>query len=212
MKVGSSLYFTVVADADPSRAQTFFRDTAPLQVTDLGQYRVQLGVVRPDGQTASVFLANTSASATTVTLNYDQPRPDPAPPAPVEVLFRFFPDGTQIGELQEGEIALFQECNYRGKAAVFAGRIPNLAELSSAIVTLDKSAASVKLGNNTGVILHTGAVYSGTKQIVEVDTPCLDATPIKRNTTTSLEVSCWCHARSCSRPRAAWGAGWWASI
>ena len=184
----SSPYFTLLADADPSRTQTFFRDTAPLQVTDLGGYRAQLGVVRPDGQTANVFLANTPASATTVTLNYDQPRPDPGPPVPVEVLFRFFPDGTQIGELKEGEIAVFQECNYRGKAAVFAGRIPNLSELSSAVVTLDKSAASVRLGNNTGVILHTGLVYTGTRQIVEVDTPCLDATPIKSNTTTSLEV------------------------
>jgi uncharacterized protein YjbI with pentapeptide repeats len=55
-------------------------------------------------------------------------------------------------------------------------------------VTLATSAASVKLGNNTGVILHTGPVYTGTKQIVEVDTPCLDATPIKNNTTASLEV------------------------
>src|SRR5262249_11397498 len=112
-----------------------------------------------------------------------------APPAPVEVLFRFFPDGTQIGDLKEGEIALFQECNYRGKAAVFAGRIPNLVELSSPVVTLAQSAASVKLGNNTGVKLHTGPVYTGKAQIVEVDTPCLDATPIKNNTTMSLEVT-----------------------
>ena len=166
--------------------ETFFRDTAPLVVTDLGQYRAQLGVHRADHELAHFFLGRTSPAS--FVLNYDQPRPDPAPPASVEVLFRFFPDGTQIGDLREGEIALFQECNYRGKAAVFAGRIPSLAELSSAVTTLGGSAASVKLGNNTGVILHTGAVYTGTKQIVTVDTPCLDATPIKNNTTVSLEV------------------------
>jgi len=184
-KLDASPYLTLGAD-DPTRTQTFFRDTTPLVVTDLGQYRAQLGVRRTDRQVANVFLGKTSPAS--VMLNYDQPRPDPAPPAPVDVLFRFFPDGTQIGELREGEIALFQECNYRGKGAVFAGRTPNLAELSSAVVTLAASAASVKLGNNTGVILHTGPVYTGTKQIVEVDTPCLDATPIKNNTTASLEV------------------------
>jgi len=183
-KLGSSPYLTLEAD-DPGRTQTFFHDTTHLIVTDLGQYRAQLGVQRADGQVASIFLGKTSPAA--VMLNYDQARPDPAPPASVDVLFRFFPDGTQIGDLQEGEIALFQECNYGGKAAVFAGRIPNLAELSSAVVTLAASAASVKLGNNTGVILHTGPVYTGTKQIVEVDTPCLDGTPIGRNTA-SLEV------------------------
>jgi uncharacterized protein YjbI with pentapeptide repeats len=184
-KVGSNPDLTLVADADPSRTQTFFHDTTPLVVTDLGQYRAQLGVRRADRRIASVFLGTAPASPTTFMLNYDQPR-DPAPPAPVEVLFRFFPDGTQIGELQEGEIALFQECNYQGKAAVFAGRIPNLAELSSAVVTLGTTAASVKLGNNTGVILHTGPVYTGTKRIVELDTPCLD-TPL-RNNAASLEV------------------------
>jgi uncharacterized protein YjbI with pentapeptide repeats len=186
-KLGSSRYWTLGAD-DPARTQTFFQDTTPLVVTDLGQYHAQLGVRRSDLRMASVFVSKTTASATTAMLNYDQPPPDPARPAPVEVLFRFFPDGTQIGELREGEIALFQECDYRGKAAVFAGRIPNLAELSSPVVTLTASAASVKLGNNTGVILHTGPVYTGGKQIVEVDTPCLDATPIKNNTTASLEV------------------------
>ena len=183
-KLDSSPYLTLVAD-DPTRTQTFFHDTTPLVVTDLGQYRAQLGVRRTDRKVASVFLGK--ASPAPVMLNYDQPRPDPAPPAPVDVLFRFFPDGTQVGELQEGEIALFQECNYGGKAAVFAGRTPNLAELSSAVVTLATSAASVKLGNNTGVILHTGPVYTGTKQLVEVDTPCLDAMPIGRDTA-SLEV------------------------
>jgi uncharacterized protein YjbI with pentapeptide repeats len=186
-KLESSRYWTLGAD-DPARTQTFFQDITPLVVTDLGQYQVQLGVRRADLQVASIFLSKTTASATTVMLNYDQPRPDPARPAPVEVLFRFFPDGTKIGELQEGEIALFQECDYRGKAAVFAGRIPNLAELSSPVVTLAASAASVKLGNNTGVILHAGPIFTGTRQIVEVDTPCLDATPIKNNTTASLEV------------------------
>lgn len=184
-KIGSSPDFTLEADADPTRTQTFFHDTTPLVVTDLGQYRAQLGVRRADRRMASVFLGTTPASPTTFMLNYDQPR-DPAPAAALEVLFRFFPDGTQIGELQEGEIALFQECHYQGKAAVFAGRIPNLAELSSAVVMLERSAASVRLGNNTGVILHTGPVYTGTKQIVEVDTPCLDA-PIK-DSTASLEV------------------------
>jgi len=55
--------------------------------------------------------------------HYDQPPPDPAP-VPLTVLFRFFPDGKQLGALQEGEIAIFQECNYQGKAAVFIADTP----------------------------------------------------------------------------------------
>jgi uncharacterized protein YjbI with pentapeptide repeats len=98
------------------------------------------------------------------------------------VLFRFFPDGTQLGALQEGEVALFPQCNYQGKAVVFALDTPNLAALQSSLFALAQI-GSIKLGNNTGVILYPEAGYQGTRQIVEADTPCLNTT-----ITASLQV------------------------
>src|SRR5262249_34226506 len=145
------------------------------------------GVRRQDSSLASFFLKTTLAYPT-VMAHYDQPPPDPAPPVALTVLFRFFPDGTQLGALQEGEVAIFQQCNYQGKAAVFIADTPNLAALTSSDVTLDKSAASVRLGNNTGIVLYTGNGYTGTNQVVEADTPCLAATPIGNNTMSSFQI------------------------
>jgi uncharacterized protein YjbI with pentapeptide repeats len=104
------------------------------------------------------------------------------------VLFRYFSDGTQVTHLDEGEIALFQGCNYQGKATVFATNTPDFSKLSSTVITLDKSAASVKVGNNTSVTLFAGAGYSGASQVIKADTPCLDSLPIGRRTT-AIQVS-----------------------
>jgi uncharacterized protein YjbI with pentapeptide repeats len=183
-KVDQSGDWTAVVD-DPPRTGTFFQNT-PLVVTDLGKYQVQLGVRRQDSSLANFFL-KTTLSYPTVMVHYDQPPPDPAP-VNLTVLFRFFPDGTQVGALQQGEVAIFQKCNYQGKTAVFIADTPNLAALTSSVVTLDKSAASVRLGNNTGIILYTGNGYTGTSQVVETDTPCLTARPIGNNTTSSFQI------------------------
>ena len=99
---------------DRSVTGTPFTAIRPL-VADfyLGGYRFQFGVTRQDRKLANFFLRATPFFATTLSLNYDQGQPDPAPPASIDVLFRFYPDGTQIGALQEGEVALFQQCNYQ---------------------------------------------------------------------------------------------------
>jgi transketolase C-terminal domain/subunit len=186
-KLDASGFWTGFADDGPTRSNTFFR-TVPLVVNDLGGYRFQLGVTRKDNKPADFFLRSTTLSATTFSLNYDQRQPDPAPPASLEVLFRFYPDGTQIGVLQEGEVALFQQCNYQGRAAVFALDAPNLSERTSPVITLDKTAASVRLGNNTGAILHSGLLYTGTEQVVEQDIRCLTGTPIGSGNTSSLQI------------------------
>ena len=186
-KLDASGFWTGFADDGPPRSNAFFR-TVPLVVNGLGGYRFQLGVTRKDNKPADFFLRSTPFSETTFSLNYDQRQPDPVPPAALEVLFRFYPDGTQIGELQEGEVALFQQCNYQGRAAVFALDAPNLSELTSPVITLDKTAASVRLGNNTAAILHSGLLYTGTEQVVEFDTPCLTGTPIGSGNTSSLQI------------------------
>jgi uncharacterized protein YjbI with pentapeptide repeats len=186
-RLDASGFWTGFADDGPTRSNAFFR-TVPLVVNDLGGYRFQLGVTRKDNKPADFFLRQTTLSETTFSLNYDQRQPDPEPPAALQVLFRFYPDGTQIGELQEGEVALFQQCNYQGRAAVFALDAPNLSELTSPVITLDKTAASVRLGNNTGATLHSGLLYTGTAQVVDVDMPCLTGTPIGSGNTSSLQI------------------------
>jgi uncharacterized protein YjbI with pentapeptide repeats len=186
-KLDASGFWTGFADDGQTQNEAFFQ-TVPLVVNDLGGYRFQLGVTRKDQKPADFFLRSTTFSETTFSLNYDQRQPDPEPPAAVDVLFRFYPDGTQIGELQEGEVAVYQQCNYQGRAAVFALDTPNLSELSSPVITLDETAASVRLGNNTAAILHSGLLYTGTQQIVELDAPCLTGTPIGSGTTSSLQI------------------------
>ncbi|MDQ2840307.1 MAG: pentapeptide repeat-containing protein [Acidobacteriota bacterium] len=75
------------------------------------------------------------------------------------LMFRYFPSGTQSGDLEEGEIALFQSDNFKGKAAVFApgpglGAYPeifkvNLTALASDLFSIDGTAQSIKVANNT---------------------------------------------------------------
>jgi uncharacterized protein YjbI with pentapeptide repeats len=201
-KLDASGFWTGFADDGQTRSNAFFQ-TVPLVVNDLGGYRFELGVARKDNKPADFFLRSTTFSATTFSLNYDQRQPDPEPPAALEVLFRFYPDGTQIGELQEGEVALFQQCNYQGRAAVFALNAANLSELTSPVITLDKTAASVRLGNNTGAVLHSGLLYTGTEQLLDLDTPCLAQTPIGTGNTSSLQIlslaSLLVSSRQCER-------------
>jgi uncharacterized protein YjbI with pentapeptide repeats len=185
-KLDQSGSWTAFADDGPTNTNPFFR-TAPLVVTDLSGNQVQLGVQRANGQLTSFFLRASAFSPTTVTLNYDALGTDP-PAAGFNLLFRFYADGTQIGPLQEGEVAIFQECNYQGKAAVFTVDIPDFATLTSSVITLDKTAASIRFGNNTAVFLNSGPIYTGTRQLVTADTACLSSTPIGNNNTSSILV------------------------
>lgn len=169
---------------DPAQSLAF----KTMTVTDLGGYRALLGtpdvipggsdffafdVVLPGGPTVTAFWGDKLAGTAPI-----------AAPKPFQVAFRYYPDGTQIGALNEGEVALYQQCNYQGRAAVFAVDTPNLGELTSPVTTLDKTAASVRLGNNTSVLLNSGPVYTGVRQVIKADTPCLP-TP---TTTTSILI------------------------
>jgi uncharacterized protein YjbI with pentapeptide repeats len=94
------------------------------------------------------------------------------PPATFHVVFRFFPNGTQIGNLHPGEAALFQTCGYKDRAAVFAYGAADLTAVTSAATTIDNSAKSIRLGNNTAVLWRTAS-----SQLIAItaDTACLPA-------------------------------------
>lgn len=180
--------FSLIWRQDPSAVSGFFGGTAPISVTDLGQYRAQLGVKRPDGSMASLFALGGQPGPMPLHLDYLSTLSPPPTPATFQVLYRYYPDGTQIGTLQEGEVAIFQECGFKGKAAVFALSAPDLGEISGLGASLDNTAASIRISNNTGVVLYTESQYGGASQAVTMDTDCSNGTPIGAGTVSSLQV------------------------
>ncbi len=105
------------------------------------------------------------------------------------VLFRYLPASKQLPAPvpAEGEVVVYQGCNFTGNATVFSLDTPSLTALSSADTTIDKSAASIKLGPNTQVALYSDPEYAGVSQLIQADTSCLDGLPIGRGVS-SLQV------------------------
>jgi hypothetical protein len=102
-----------------------------------------------------------------------------------QVLFRILfpgdPDYAQAAPA-EGEVALYQGCNYTGPVTLFSLSTPDLSALTSSTVTLDRTTASLKNGPNVATTLFSEAGYGGTQFGSTIDQPCLDGTPIGRNT------------------------------
>ena len=120
----------------------------PIDVMDLGGYRFTFGESILGGpkflplyKTSDGFLTRYAGDPPNLNLK-------------LRVMFRYYPDGTQIGPLQPGEVALFEQANYIGKAAVFApGADPvDLTAMNSSETTIDNSAQSILVGNDTALI------------------------------------------------------------
>jgi len=100
-----------------------------------------------------------------------------------QVIFRFFPDGTKIGTLQPGEVALYQGCGQQSKAAVFipllgGGVISppyNLTALSSTTTTLDGTTKSIAVGPGSSV--YWGTSSSAIQGAAVTNTSCLSSSP-----------------------------------
>ena len=154
-----------------------FFDSAPLLPVDLGHYRMSLQTVNfNSNKPIPLFLGSSRFGPSTLkALGWDPPTDASAQPRPAafQVLFRYYPDGSQVGALNDGEVALFQECNYRGKAFVVATDLADFAALTSSVITIDRTTASVRLANNTLAVLHDGPLYTGTRTPIKADTPCL---------------------------------------
>jgi uncharacterized protein YjbI with pentapeptide repeats len=108
---------------------------------------------------------------------------NPPPPDFIgQLLFRFFPALKQLPPPvpAEGEVVLYQGCNFSGNATVFALDTPSLSALTSAITTIDKNTASIQLGPNTQLTLYSEPGYSGISQVIQSNTACLDSFPIGR--------------------------------
>jgi uncharacterized protein YjbI with pentapeptide repeats len=110
--------------------------------------------------------------------------------------FRYLPDGTALHPLDPGEVALFQGCNYTGKANVFVADTPAFSDFSTAEISLDGTTRSVKLGPNTAALLYPSPNFKGTPVTVSADTPCLQA-PVGSSLQVRTNSSILVTTRSC---------------
>ncbi len=94
--------------------------------------------------------------------------------------------------LQEGEVALFAGCDYKGPAFVFQADAPDLSVYNNAAPEFaigDNMVSSVRLGPNALAVLFEDAQFGGTALGIREDTPCLDATPLGNGAASSVLVT-----------------------
>jgi uncharacterized protein YjbI with pentapeptide repeats len=151
-----------------------------LKIVDLGNGKVQL-------QEFEIFYALKYVPFFIDTDNVVKwaDKPPQLPYMNEQVLFRVLfpgdPDYAQAAPA-EGEVALYQGCNYSGPVTMFSVSTPDLSAFTSPSITLDRTTASVKNGPNVAMTLFSEAGYGGTQFGSTIDQPCLDETPIGRNT------------------------------
>jgi uncharacterized protein YjbI with pentapeptide repeats len=138
-----------------------------LRVVDLGNQR--FSIVEDDNYAYfQDYAQHPNASAIQLGFTVDL-----TPPGRVfKLLFRFFSDSNAVGALQPGQAALFQACGYHGKTSIFAPGEFSLSAYDSAAITIDHTAKSVRLGNNTAVDWHSA---SSQPEAIVADTDCLPA-------------------------------------
>jgi len=85
--------------------------------------------------------------------------------------------------LQEGEVALFDECHFQGNMWVFGGNNPrNILQRTFQTdlpdLKLDDNIASIRLGPLTTATLYSEKIFQGTSQEIISDQSCLDSATI----------------------------------
>ena len=94
--------------------------------------------------------------------------------------------------LQEGEVALFAECDYTGPAIVFQTDVQDLSIYNAAAAKNcgigDDMVASVRVGPNTFAVLYENTQFGGTLQGVPADVACLDDTQLGTAAASSIQV------------------------
>ncbi len=149
-----------------------------LKVVDLGNQKVQFQQRPTDNPYTNFFIDVDDV------IKWDNKSSPNLPDLTAQVLFRtsFVDDPDYPQNVPgEGEVAVYEGCNYTGRVTIFALDTPDLSILSSPGVPLSGAIASVKAGHNTVAVLHSGANFGGTI-VTAAESPCLDGTPIGRNT------------------------------
>ena len=95
--------------------------------------------------------------------------------------------------LQEGEVALFDECHFQGNMWVFGGNnarnvLQRTFHTNLPDLKLDDNIASIRLGPLTTATLYSENFFQGVSQRVIGDQACLDGSIIGSNTASSLKI------------------------
>ncbi len=186
---------TTAYDAQPFCLPFVNRTSARLSVVDLGHYEFSLwnydyytdqyNNYLLSGPTGCLVKDGSSCKAEfqAVPIVRDNCGPPGCgqPTAPFHVVFRFFPNGRLLpngspAPLQEGEVALYESCNYQGKAVVLGTSLANFLEWNSDVVDLDKLGASVQVGNNTAATFYSDLNFTGSSQ-TRIQTACIANPP-----------------------------------
>lgn len=86
--------------------------------------------------------------------------------------------------LKTGEVAVYQDANYRGRVWIFNASVADLRTVEAA----NDQASSIRLGPNTSVTLYDAISYQGKQQTFTQDTPWLGATTVGNDTVSSLMI------------------------
>ena len=167
---------TFIADTKQTRVGFKFTEFA-LQIVELGNQKVQLQE-KPTFYPYTNFFIDVDN-----VIKWDNKSPN-LPDLTAQVLFRtsFVGDPDYAQNVPgEGEIAVYENCNYTGQVTIFALDTPDLSALSGPGFALYGAIASVRSGHNTVAVLHSEANFGGTTVTV-AESPCLDGTPVGRNT------------------------------
>jgi uncharacterized protein YgiM (DUF1202 family) len=76
--------------------------------------------------------------------------------------FKIAEDETQVGELLQGEVALYENTSYWGKAWIFHADFTDFSK----VVGLDEQVSSIQLGPLTGATIYRGAQFTGDEPLV----------------------------------------------
>ena len=100
-----------------------------------------------------------------------------------QVLFRYYEDGSKVGDLRPGEVAVYEQCDFLGRAAVLVpslgpGQVSppfDLRSLTSSWWSLNGTLRSVRLGKGAGVYWGADPEHLGGGLIK--DNACLSRSP-----------------------------------
>ena len=172
---------------------TCWLQRSPLRIQDLGHSQFQFQFKGRPFHYFGYYPQGSDTSYPNLSSNYfyrEVPGGEPIPPVtnetgPFRLIFRFFDDGN-VGQLQQGEVALFEGCGYQGRAIVLGAATAKLLEWNSETVSLDKLGKSIRLGNNTAVTLYPNAGFAGPPVTVRTDQTCLAQPAVAASVQTQL--------------------------
>ncbi|MEZ5589946.1 MAG: pentapeptide repeat-containing protein [Gammaproteobacteria bacterium] len=167
-------------------------------VNDLGNYHGQLYVVDQQGRKRLIEYDHDGTRK--FVADFDNAfRQGDEQKLTFQLMARLFfpgdPDYEPLLDLQQGEVALFEECNFKGNMWVL-GRGDRLnwdangyfSYYKGSDFKLNNNIASIRLGPLTTATLYTEEFYKGSQQQIIGDQTCLDGTTIGSNTASSIKI------------------------